>query len=156
LLAFLAAGVAGALVFAIYYNEAFREASIDFRMTRGEALAASRALVEAQGLDLAGYREVVVFGDEREAIDFLERNLGLARANRLFRDTVPVWRWKTRWFKELEQSEYSVQFAADGRLAYFQRVVPEKAAGASLDEAAARAIAIDFVQRVAGVDLAKY
>ena len=153
---FLLAGVLGMAVFAFYYSAAFPEASLDLKVSRSEITAMSRSFLLGRGFDLTGYRSVAVFTEQRSRIDFLERHLGLEKANVLFRKTVPVWRWSVRWFKELEELEYAVEYTPDGRLAGFQRELPEAARGARLEEERARLIAEEFLRRDMGLDLAHY
>ena len=50
-----------------------------------------------------------------EAKVFLERTLGLEKANPLFATTVPVWRWSVRWVRPLEKLEYRAAVSPDGR-----------------------------------------
>jgi hypothetical protein len=156
ILCFLLAGALGLVVFAFYYSAAFPEASLDLKVSRGEVVAMSRSFLLGRGFDLSGYRSVAVFNEQRSRIDFLERNLGLEKANTLFRTTVPVWRWSVRWFKELEELEYAVEYTPDGRLASFQRELPEAAHGARLGEERARRIAEEFLGRHVGLDLTRY
>ena len=156
ILCFLLAGALGMMVFAFYYGSAFPEASLDLKLTRDQITAMSRNFLEGRGFDLAGYRSVTVFTEQRDQIDFLERHLGLEKANALFRKTVPVWRWSVRWFKELEELEYAVEYTPDGRLASFGRELPEATRGARLTEERARLVAEEFLGRDLGLDLARY
>jgi hypothetical protein len=153
---FLLAGLIGLTAFIAFYDKAFPGASIDLKLSREQAISRSRDFLQGRGFTLTGYKPVAVFGEQRREIDFLERNLGLARANELFRTTVAVWRWKVRWFKELEETEYSVQYTPDGRFAAFSRTIPESAPGPRFDEARARQVAEEFLSRTAGADLRKY
>jgi len=156
ILCFLVAGALGMVVFAFYYGSAFPEASLDLKVPRDRITAMSRTFLEGRGFDLAGYRSVTVFTEQRDQIDFLERHLGLGKANALFRRTVPVWRWSVRWFKELEELEYAVEFTPDGRLVSFERQLPEGARGARLTEERARLMAEDFLTRGLKLDLTRY
>ncbi len=155
-LAFLVVGLAGLAVFVSVYDDAFPEASIELRLTRDDAVARSRDFLGERGFDLSGYRNAAVFVSRRTEIDFLERQSGLRNANGLFRKTVAVWRWRVRWFKELEEVEYFVEYTPDGRLASFRRRLPESAPGPRLDEGAARRLAESFLGRDLGLDLSKY
>ena len=156
ILCFLIAGALGMAVFAFYYGSAFPEASLELKVPREQITAMSRSFLEGRGFNLTGYRNVAVFTEQRNGIDFLERHLGLEKANALFRNTVPVWRWSVRWFKELEELEYTVEYTPDGRLAAFERELPEATHGARLTEGRARLIAEEFLSRDLGLDLARY
>jgi hypothetical protein len=156
ILLFLLAGLAGQLFFAFHYDEAFPEASIDLEVSREEVVAKSRSFLLKNGFDLTGYRGVAVFSERRNEIDFLERNLGLKTANDLFRTTIPVWRWKVRWFKVLEEVEYEVEYATDGRLVGFERQLPKSVPGARLNAEQARRIAENYLKHDLGIDLSRY
>ncbi|MBZ0270492.1 CPBP family intramembrane metalloprotease [bacterium] len=156
IIAFLAAGFAGFVAFLAYYNDAFPEASIDFRISREEAATRSRALLASLDFDLAGYRDVTTLAETRTDINYLERKLGLSKANELFRDTVSVWRWSTRFYRELEEVEYAVLWDISGKLAGLHRKLPENEARPEIPEAVARRVAEEFLAGPAGVDLAQY
>ncbi len=156
LLVFILCGSAGLIAFAAFYHQAFPEASLDLRLTREQVVDKSRDFLKSRGFDLSGYRSVAVFTEHRPQIDFLERHMGLSKANELFRKTVAVWRWRVRWFKELEEVEYSVEYTPDGRLASFRRTLPISTPGPRLGEDAARAVAEAFLASELGLDLSRY
>lgn len=153
---FLLSGLAGFVAFLFFYDRAFPEASVDLALSREEAISRSREFLQAHGFSLEGYRSVAVFDEQRDVIDFVERKLGLDAANELFRNTLTVWRWKIRWFKELNETEYTVRFSPDGRLAGFLRVLPDSAPGARLSEEQARRAGEAFLSRDLGLDLSRY
>src|SRR5450631_763769 len=89
---------AGAAVTATFYSRAFPEASIDFRVSRGEArrlgeafLATRKRTVSAAGTHFAARFDV----DEEPKV-YLERELGLERASRLYGREAKVWSWGMR------------------------------------------------------------
>ena len=125
-------------------------------MSREEAVSRSRRFLEKQGFVLSGYRSVAIFDEKRKTIDFVERQLGLDAANDLFRSTLAVWRWKVRWFKELNETEYVVELSPDGRLVGFSRVLPDSARGARLSEDQARRAAELFLSRELALKLSSY
>ena len=153
---FILAGLLGLVVTGLFYYEVFPEASIDLKLSKEEIVAKSRAFLLENRYDLAGYRAVAVFSERRDEIDFLERHLGLKAANQLFRNTIAVWRWKVRWFKVLEEVEYSVEYTPDGRLVGFYRKLPESFPGQRLDKEEGRRIAETFLHNYLGSDLSRY
>ena len=102
--------LAGAAIFRVGFSRAFPEASIDFKVTREEALRRGADALEARGFALDGTRALVIFDGDDEAKVYLERTLGLEKANPVFATTVPVWRWSMRWVRPLAKLEYRAVF----------------------------------------------
>ena len=98
-----------------------------------------------RGLNTSGYRQLTIFDPDDDARLYLERELGLERANQLMQRDVSVWRWRARWFRPPEQEETYVWVSPDGRIVGFEHIVPEAAAGARLDHDAAFSLAHNFV-----------
>lgn len=141
-LALLAAAVWFA---AANFYRAFPEASIDFRVSRGEAAAIAGRFLGARGQSVAGYRHASRFSFDGEAKTFLERELGLQEANRLMGDGVRLWRWSHRWFRPQQKEEYRVEVTPRGETVGYRHEIPEAAARPSLDAAQARALAEEFL-----------
>ena len=80
----------GAVVFRAGFWRAFPEASIDFKVTREEAVRRGAAALAARGFPVDGLRALSIFDADDEAKVYLERTLGLEKANPLFSTTVPV------------------------------------------------------------------
>ena len=129
-----------------YFYRAFPEASIDFRVTREQARAQGESFLAAQGLRVNGYRQASRFSYDDTAKTFLERELGLDRANRLMGSRVRLWRWSWRWFRPLQKEEFRVDVTPAGELAGFQHEIPEAAARPSLPAGEARAVAERFLR----------
>jgi membrane protease YdiL (CAAX protease family) len=129
-----------------YFYRAFPEASIDFRVTRDQARAQAEAFLAAQGFRVDGYRSASRFSYDDTAKTFLERELGLDRANRLMGSRVRLWRWSWRWFRPLQKEEFRVDVTPTGELAGFQHEIPDAAARPSLPADQARAVAERFLR----------
>jgi membrane protease YdiL (CAAX protease family) len=129
-----------------YFYRAFPEASIDFRVTRDQARAQGESFLAAQGLRVNGYRQASRFSYDDTAKTFLERELGLDRANGIMRSRVRLWRWSWRWFRPLQKEEFRVDVTPAGSLAGFQHEIPEAAARPSLPADRARAVAERFLR----------
>ena len=99
-----------------YFYRAFPEASIDFRVTRDQARALAESVPGCQGLRVNGYRQASRFSYDDTAKTFLERELGLDRANRLMGSRVRLWRWSWRWFRPLQKEEFRVDVTPAGEL----------------------------------------
>jgi membrane protease YdiL (CAAX protease family) len=144
--------VAGALVFRAGFSRAFPEASIDFKVTREEAIRRGAEALRARGFSLDGARPLAIFDSDDEAKVYLERTLGLEKANPIFGATVPVWSWTVRWVRPLEKLEYRAAVSPDGRLLAVRRILPEKEAAKDPGEPAARALAEAEIRTLRGID----
>ena len=146
----LASGVAALIVICgAYvwqnYSRAFPEASIDLRLSRAEISRRAGQFVNARGWSTVGFRQITVFEPDDNARLYLERELGLAEANRLMSGPVSVWRWRARWFRPPQKEEYVVYLSPAGRLAGFDHVIAEDTPGARLTLDQAREIARRFL-----------
>lgn len=134
-------GVAGLLVVVLFHDRGVPIAAIDFRVLQPGAEAVARAFLEQRGTDLTGYRSAVSFETDRDAQGYLERVAGQRELDRIAATEVTVWRWRVRFFRELDPLEYVVSVRPDGAIVGWSRVLPEGAPAPSLDESAARALA---------------
>ncbi len=139
-----------------YFPRAFPEASVNFRVSRGEALDRARQFVAGQRGDVAGMRSTIVFDVDDTAKTYLEREVGLKNANQLMASDVSTWYWSVRFFRPLQQEEFSVRVAPSGRIVGYDHVIKEGAPGARLDGDAARAAAEAFASDALGQNLASY
>ena len=115
-------------------------------MSRAGALTIAEHFLRDQGYRLEDYRQAAQFTFDDQAKTFLERELGLERANRIMGSRVRLWRWAYRWFRPLQKEEYNVEITPAGQLAGFQHVLPEDAARPTATPAQARALAEDFLR----------
>ena len=138
-----------------YFYQAFPEASIDFRVTREEAQEQATAFLATRNIDLSEYRHSAIFRHHDPTKTFLERELGLQKATETIGQPVQLWRWSNRWSKELTKEEYQVDITTTGKLVGFKREIAEEAAGASLDESAAKDLAESFLTTELNRDLTK-
>jgi membrane protease YdiL (CAAX protease family) len=136
------------------FYRAFPEASIQFKVSRDDARTVAATFLAAQGYRLAGYRQAAQFTYDDEAKTFLEREVGLERANRIMGTRVRLWRWGYRWFRPLQKEEYNVEITPLGQLAGFEHEIREDAARPAATTAQARALAEDFLRTRLARDLA--
>ena len=135
-----------------YFSAAFPEASIEFRFDRKSSLPVAQRILDAQHVDARTMKHTAVFDADETAKIFLERTLGLEKANAVYKRDVHVWYWHHRWFRPLQEEEYSVDVAPTGEVISYARRIPEDRALPSPDAAASRSIAESFLTR-AGVRL---
>ena len=83
LLLWVAAGILGLLFAYKYFFQAFPEASVNFQISRQEALTRAQKFVTGLGENVSGYKSSIIFNVDEDAKVYLERQLGLREANRL-------------------------------------------------------------------------
>ncbi|HKB79494.1 MAG TPA: type II CAAX endopeptidase family protein, partial [Thermoanaerobaculia bacterium] len=135
-----------------WFGAAFPEASIDFRYDRASSLPIAESVLAARHLDVRGMKHAAVFDSDETARIFLERSLGLSKANTVMRRDVRIWWWRHRWFRPEQEEEYEVQVAPTGEIVAFQDTIPEAAALPAVDRDTARKTAEEFLARI-GVPL---
>lgn len=149
--------IAAACLFVIsrYFTSAFPEASIEMKYDREASRAIGERLLSAQKLPAGGMKHTAVFDSDSTARIFLERTLGLEKANGVMRRDVRLWYWHHRWFRPSQEEEYSVDVAPTGEIVAFARKIPEAKALPSMSAEAARDRAREFLLRagVATADL---
>lgn len=149
-------GGAGLVVALRYYPIAFPEASIQFAVSRPQIEQRARDFLQRRGFDLSPFRQLVLFRYDDTAKTYLERELGLAEANRLMSSEINVWRWRVRFFRPPEKEELIVWLDPNGRLVGFEHIVEEAAAGARLEKTQALGVAEVFLYTQLGLNLNDY
>jgi hypothetical protein len=149
-------GILGALFAYKYFFRAFPEASVNFQVSREEALARAQKFVTDLGENVSGYRSAIVFSVDDNAKVYLEREVGLEQANQLMSSELNIWFWDVRFFKSLQVEEFSVRVSPAGQIVGYTHVVPKSQAGASLDRAAAQAAAQNFLATKLGMGLSSW
>ena len=139
-----------------YFGRAFPEASIQFTVNRAQSEAVARGFLTQTGLSPQGYKHAAIFDYDDATKTFLERKLGLERAQEVYGKQVRLWRWSHRWFKPHQKEELLADVTASGEIARFARLLPEDAPGASLEPDSARVLAERFLAGRMQVRLADY
>src|SRR5208283_5386401 len=137
-----------------YFSHAFPEAAITFQVNRDDSTPLAAKFLADRSWSVSGYRHTAVFDFDEDAKVYLERTQGLARMNTLTRGPIRLWRWSHRWFKPQQKEEFRVDVTPAGQVVGFDRELAESAPGASLETAAARALAEKFLVYVMRRDLA--
>jgi len=146
--AFLVLGVLGILLFARFQNQAFPFVAVDFRLDRNAARHFAADFLESRGFKLQDFDNSISFNYHQEGKDYLERTLGLVKANPIMRDQVPIWFWEARWFRSLDQESFLIQVDPAGRLVAFIHEPTQGAHYPSITEEAALNIAREFLVNV--------
>jgi membrane protease YdiL (CAAX protease family) len=152
LLLWVVLGIVGVVFAYRYFFRAFPEASVDFRVSRSEALQRAKNFVGGLGEDVSGYRSSIVFDVDDNAKTYLERELGLQQANRLMSSELNIWYWHVRFFRPQQEEEFSVSVSPAGTIVGYDHKVPEAHAGSSLGHSDAQTMAQNFLTSKLGLD----
>jgi hypothetical protein len=143
-IAFICAALLGIFIFLFLFEDTFPTASIDLKITRDDAIQKARIYVKDLGYSLEGYETSVVFSGDSTKFVFLEKCLGLKKASHIAKDTIPIWSWKVRFFRELEKEEFTVLVNPNGRIDSFIHDTAQNAPGKTITQDAARTQIEDF------------
>jgi len=146
-------GILGIVFAQKYFFRAFPEASVNFQVSREEALAHAEKFVTGLGENVSGYRSAVAFDVDEEAKTYLERELDLRQANQLMSSDLHVWYWEVRFFKPQQEEEFRLRVSPAGQIAGYEHKIEESRAEPSLDRAAAEAAARNYLSAKLDVDL---
>jgi Type II CAAX prenyl endopeptidase Rce1-like len=157
--AIVLAAAAGAFAWT-NYARAFPEAHLSFVVNRTSSEPVAEAFLRQHAPEaaavLSGRMHAAIFQVDDAAKVYLERELGLEKLGELTRGRqVRLWAWVHRWFRPLAKEEVRVSVSPEGEVTGFAHLIPEEAAGASLDEPAARAVAERLLAGGFGLDPGK-
>jgi membrane protease YdiL (CAAX protease family) len=153
LLLWVAAGILGLLFAHKYFFQAFPEASVNFRISREEALSQAHKFVTGLGENISGYKSPIIFAVDEDAKVYLERQLGLQEANRLMSSELHLWYWEVRFFKPLQREEFQVRVSPSGQIVGYDHKIEEARTGAALERDAAQSAAQNYLSAKLGMDL---
>src|SRR6266852_2180635 len=153
LLLWVLAGIIGIVFAQKYFFRAFPEASVNFQVSREEALARAQRFVTGLGENVSGYQSTIVFDVDDNAKVYLERQLGLQQANKLMSSELNIWFWDVRFFKPQQEEEFKVRVSPAGQIVGYDHKIEESRAGASLDRAIAQSAAQNYLSAKLGLDL---
>jgi membrane protease YdiL (CAAX protease family) len=128
------------------FYRAFPEASIDFRVNRDDGRTLAERFLQNHQFRLAGYREAARFDYDDTAKTFLEREIGLERANGLMGSRVRLWRWSYRWFRPQQKEEFRADVTPSGDVVGFSHEQPEEATRTTVAADQARSLAEGFLR----------
>jgi hypothetical protein len=149
--------VIGFTAFVSLYDRAFPTASVELKITPEKARQQAAKSLQARKFALADYNEVTTFSSDQPAAVYLQKTLGMEEANQRIReDQLPIWFWRTRWFRSQQKEEYRVWISPAGELIGFNQLLEEDREGANLTEEDARARAESFLRDDAKVALEGY
>ncbi len=98
----------------------------------------------------------ITFSYDNDAKSFLEYELGVRKANELMISEIPVWYWRVRMVRELQQEELRVFISPDGKLSGLGHDFENDKSIPSLTHKEAEAFARNFVEKETGNSLAGF
>lgn len=153
---FILVGLIGIIVFLQFYSVAFPEASIDISITSADASIESRDFLLMRNFSISGYESATSFDSFGEAVVYLEKEMGIEKANEVMRGDVELWFFRSRFYMPLEKTEYTVLVSPrDGSIIGFEEEILDDEGGASLEQDDAKRIATDFLESM-DVDLTEF
>jgi len=146
-------GILGITFFLLKFDESFPAASIDLRMPKSQIIKLARNWSEKVGYPTTGAIDSTIFSFDEDAKTFLEYELGQGKANDLMKDEVPVWTWRSRFCRPLQQEECAIGMRTNGTLGFFERTLPNDVKLPSISHAEAKKLAESFVKETVGGSL---
>ena len=134
---------AGAAVTSVLFHRAFPEASIKFEVDRAGARVVAEKLLEQRGRDIAGARFAGEFAVDETAKVYLERELGLEQAGKIYGREAKIWQWRMRWFRSGVKEEERVAISPLGDLIGFHTVLKEDAPGSAKEPVGGHGVSDD-------------
>ena len=156
LIVWILLGTLGVYVAWRYFFQAFPEASINFQISRDEALSRAKGFLTQHGASLDGYESTIVFSVDDKTKTYLERTVGLEHANKLMSSEVNAWDWEIRFFRPQQKEEFRANVDPQGRIVGYEHVIEEARSGASLERDAAQKLAEQYLRVQYGDGLAQY
>ena len=153
LILWVVAGILGIVFAQKYFFRAFPEASVNFQVSREEALSRAQKFVTGLGENVSGYRSAVAFDVDEEGKTYLERELALQQANQLMSSDLHMWYWEVRFFKPQQEEEFRVRVSPAGQVVGYEHKIEEARAGPSLERSAAEVAAQNYLASKLGMDL---
>ncbi len=131
---------------------------LDIPFTSAKATAAAAEFQRQQFPDLHADRSAVSFETKRDLQAYVElEGGGIAVFQSIMNNPDAVTHyWRVRNFAQSQQQELITAYSPKGEFLSFAFTLPDQAAGAALDERAARAIAEQGAQRLLGARFAAY
>lgn len=127
------------------YRKAFPANDLDFKISRSESRIQAEKFLSRLDINLTGYHHAVIFDYDELPKIFIEKEVGLEEGARLLNQDFPIWRWSNRWFRPLSREEVRVGLSPDGRITYFEHILPEESAAPVLSIESARKTSRNFL-----------
>ena len=153
--------LAGVMVMLFVADEVTPKSSVSLRFSRGEIMDRARAYLAGLGYDLKSYQQDAWLGFELQTQLFLQQRNGMGGANRIIRtEMVPAHHWYVVWYDRMRTRSqnpetFRVWVTPAGKILGFEHVIGDTVRMPSVDDAAARRIAEQFLKNQ-GINLSQY
>ena len=154
LAALVACGVLGIALLIGVKREAIGD-FVRFQIHASEATARANQVLRENKIDPSSYQHAatITYTFDGYTNEYLRRTIGIAAANRIYRDQVPSAFWIIRYFRDSQNEEYTVVLRTDGSFHSLHHTLDEKAAGANLTNDRALSLAEAYLRDQKKVDL---
>ena len=131
---------------------------VRFEINAAQATSRADQVMLDHKLDPASYQHAttVTYTFDNYTNEYLRRTVGIAAANRIYRDRVPSAFWTVRYFRDSQNEEYMVVLRTDGSLHSLHHTLDERAAGANLSRQDAQSRAEEYLRDEKQFDLSSW
>jgi membrane protease YdiL (CAAX protease family) len=128
---------------------------VRFQISASEATAHADDVLRDHKIDPATYEHAttITYTFDGYNNEYLRRTIGIAAANRIYREQVPSAFWTVRYFRDSQNEEYMVVLRTDGSLHSLHHTLDEKPPGANLSKEEALARAEAYMRDQKNLDL---
>lgn len=146
----------GLAVYLIYDPRVFPSASIDLKLSRTKVAEISGKWAQDLGYNKAKVISSTEFTFDSDAKTFLEYELGTSEANKLMKEQMPIWSWRTRFCREHQFEEFKTWISPGGSLYGLDHDIENNQKLPTLSKEAAQKMAFEFIEQKAGIPLNSY
>ncbi|PWU00582.1 MAG: hypothetical protein C5B53_03860 [Candidatus Melainabacteria bacterium] len=150
------AALLGIALYVTCEHRVFPSASIDLKLSRRTITKISNEWAYELGYRKQRPIRSTQFSPDYDGKTFLEYELGSLKANQLMKEQLPIWSWRTRFCKEHEFEEFRTWLSPGGKLYGFVHEIENNRALPSLPKKEAEALARQFIEIGAGINLSGY
>lgn len=147
----LAAALAAAIFSVQTLPQLFGGLTVEISLSREQAVAEADRLHQQLFPELETHRSAAEFVSDRHLQNYVELEAGgLEAYQALIQQAPDTHYWKVRRFSEAQHDELIMALSPSGIPISFNRIIPDQAPGATLEEAEARALAEAGARRFLG------
>ncbi len=131
---------------------------VRFSINSRQAVARADDILHERGVDTASYQHAATVQYTFDGVvnEYLRRSIGIAAANKIYREQVPSAFWSVRYFRDSQKEEYNVVLLPDGEEHSVHHTLAESTPGANLSKEDAQAKATAYLILTKGLDLANW
>jgi membrane protease YdiL (CAAX protease family) len=153
----IACGVLGAALLLGVKPEAIGD-FVRFQIHASEAVARAGLVLRENKIDPASYKHAatITYTFDAYTNEYLRRTIGIAVANRVYREQVPSAFWAIRYFRDSQTEEYLAVLQPDGALHSLHHTLDERTPGANLTKEDALGRAEAYLREVKKLNLSSW